>query len=118
MIVVRVYTGIPSNGDLAVEACWRALEILRATYGVSVFLEVLDVSLLTSTYWFTPTIIVNDKLIEVDDARDVDELAEIIVGTVLEALISKSRGEVASVLDGYRESRGIDEAMVLGECNV
>jgi len=63
MLTITIYLNTLFDDRGVVEACWRAIEELRAVYGVTVFLEVLDASLLSFGGFEGPVVVVGDAVL-------------------------------------------------------
>ncbi len=96
MITITVYLSILADDGGVVEACWRAIERLRSFYGVTVFLEVFEISLLNIVSNYGPLVVVGDVVIEVR-GFSLEELVDRIVDAVLKAVAFKPKGEVVDL---------------------
>ena len=96
MLTVTIYSDMMADDVGVVEACWRAIEELRAVYGVTVFLEVLETSLLNIAGGREPVVVVGDTVIEVRGCNP-RELTDKVVDAVLKAIAFKSKHEVLAL---------------------
>ncbi len=93
MLTITVYLNTPFDNMGVVEACWEAISELRSVYGVTVFLEVLDASLLGIDGLGGSVVVVGDTVIKTGDCS-FEELKGRIVDAVLRSIVFKSkRGE-------------------------
>jgi len=116
VVTITVYTGILSDGEFLVEACWRAIEVLRLNYGITPFLEVLESSLLAPLGSIEPVVLVGGRVIRVDMYSDVEEIVRRIVDAVLENIVLRDRwGEAVEVPGGPQRSWYVEEVSIVEE---
>jgi hypothetical protein len=95
MLTITIYLNTLFDDRGVVEACWRAIEELRAVYGVTVFLEVLDASLLSFGGFEGPVVVVGDVVVKAGGCS-FEELKDRVVDAVLRSIVFKAkRGEAA-----------------------
>ena len=85
MLIVTVYSSTLLDDMDVIEACWRAIEELRSIYGVTVFLEVLDVSILGVHVLEEPVVAVGDIVIRAGSC-DPGEIKDRVVDAVLRSI--------------------------------
>jgi len=90
MLVVTVYSSTLLDDMDVIEACLRAIEELRSVYGVTVFLEVIDVSLLGIHALEEPVVAVGDIVIRAGSC-DPGEVKERVVDAVLRSIALRVR---------------------------
>jgi len=115
VVTITVYTGILSDGGFLVEACWRAIEVLRSNYGVTPFLEVLESSLLASWGSLEPVVLVGGRIIRVDMYSDVEEIVRRIVDAVLENIALGDRWEAIEIQGAPQRSWYVEEVSTVEE---
>jgi hypothetical protein len=90
MLVVTVYSSTLLDDMDVIEACLRAIEELRSVYGVTVLLEVIDVSLLGIHALEEPVVAVGDIVIRAGSC-DPGEVKERVVDAVLRSIALRVR---------------------------
>lgn len=114
MITITVYTSLLSDGDLVVEACLKAVELLRLRYGVTVFLEVMESTLLPLHQAEEPLVVIDGRLvIRACDFNKVEELTETVVDKTLESLISKGEAEELPLQGRPRRLLEVEEGAII-----
>ncbi|MDM7275720.1 MAG: hypothetical protein P3X22_006360 [Thermoprotei archaeon] len=110
MLVVTVYTSFLSDNS-EVEAALEATETVRGLYGVDVFVDVVNVDLVSPHYPMKPLIVVGDRVIEWEPLEPRDFRVKKIVKVIIEAIllnvtigeplgVYNARGERPEALEG------------------
>ncbi|MFN4046188.1 MAG: hypothetical protein ACK4H7_02475 [Acidilobaceae archaeon] len=89
MLVVTVYTSLLSDNS-EVEAALEAAETVRSLYGVDVFVDVVNVDLVSPHYPVEPLIVVGGRVIEWKPFEPVNSKVEKIVKAIIETILSNT----------------------------
>ncbi len=89
MLTITVYTSLLSDNS-EVEAALEASEIVRSLYGVDVFVDIVNVDLVSPHYSMGPLIVVGGRVIEWDPFEPRDFRVEKIVKALIEVILSNA----------------------------